>query len=116
MNRQFFPPRPEANPTIYAYEDSNYDSNYDGVYDSVDDGVYDEQILQFCLTPRSRFSIFSHLGMSNYSKNWNKHLKPLILKGLITMTLPDKPKSKKQKYQITEAGKKCSKIQTKGTN
>jgi hypothetical protein len=23
MNKEFFPPRPDANPTIYAYEDTN---------------------------------------------------------------------------------------------
>jgi len=86
----------------------NKKSIYDGVYDdekSVYDGVYDEKILAFSSLPRSRKEIMDLLGISTHPKNYERHITPLIEKGLLTMTLPDKPKSKKQKYISTRKGK-----------
>ncbi len=34
-----------------------------------------------------------------------KYLEPALTLGLIKMTIPDKPRSSKQKYRITEKGK-----------
>ncbi|MCD4674974.1 MAG: hypothetical protein K8S18_03130 [Desulfobacula sp.] len=36
----------------------------------------------------------------------NNHLKPLMKKGHIRMTIPEKPTSSKQKYLTTEQGMK----------
>lgn len=76
-------------------------SDYDGVYD----GVYDGQILQYCLVAHTRIEIMKLIGMSNHPKNYENHIKPLLIKDLLAMTLPDKPKSKNQKYVTTEKGR-----------
>jgi ATP-dependent DNA helicase RecG len=80
-------------------------SDYDGVYDSDYDGVYDEKILTFAIIPRSRKEIMDMLGIIVHSKNQDRHITPLLEKGLLAMTLPDKPKSPNQKYVTTEKGK-----------
>jgi len=53
---------------------------------------------------KSRKEIMDMLGIIIYSKNQDRHITPLLEKGLLAMTLPDKPKSKKQKYVTTEKG------------
>ena len=57
----------------------------------------ERKIVAFCKTPRSRKEIGEFLGIKD-----RKHLKSildaLIQKGLLAMTLPDKPTSPKQKY------------------
>ena len=63
-------------------------------------------ILEACLVPKSRAEIFSLLNISNQSKNFNKHIAPMISLGIIQSTFPDKPNSKFQKYVTTAEGKK----------
>jgi ATP-dependent DNA helicase RecG len=46
-------------------------------------------------------------GRSDRTKFRNQVLGPLIKAGLIEMTIPDKPRSSKQKYRLTEKGSKA---------
>jgi ATP-dependent DNA helicase RecG len=55
-------------------------------------------LLRYCIQPKSREEIFHHIGLFNNSKNFNKHLKPLLNMGWIKFVLPDRPTSKNQKY------------------
>ena len=83
-------------------------SEYDGVHDdgkSVNGGVYDEKILVFSLLPKSRKEIMDLLGISMHTNNHERHIVPLLEKGFIAMTFPDKPNNKNQKYITTEKGK-----------
>ena len=51
------------------------------------------------------------LGLKD-RKNFQKvYLNPAISAGVIEMTIPDKPTSSKQKYRLTEKGKRCLKKQ-----
>ena len=77
---------------------------YDGNYDSDYDSDYDKKILSFTVSPKSRKEIMDLLGLSTHTDNHVRHIAPLLEKGLLAMTLPDKPKSKKQKYVTTEKG------------
>ncbi len=43
-------------------------------------------------------------GRTNRTKFRSQVLQPLIVNGLIEMTIPDKPRSSKQKYRLTEKG------------
>jgi len=45
-------------------------------------------------------------GGTDRTKFRNQALRPLLDAGFIEMTIPDKPTSSKQKYRLTEAGKK----------
>ena len=79
---------------------SNYDSNYDSDHDK----NYQYKVLEFCIVPRNRKEIMSLLGLSSQTKNYDKYIAPLLNTNFLEMTLPDKPKSKNQKYVITERG------------
>ncbi len=76
--------------------DSDYDSDYD------DEKI--TEVVNFCIEPKSRDDIFDFLGISNHYKNYYKYMKPAIDNGWLVMTIPDKPKSKNQKYRTTATG------------
>jgi len=44
-------------------------------------------------------------GRTSRTKFRNQVLKPLLDEGSIEMTVPEKPKSSKQKYRLTDKGK-----------
>ena len=57
----------------------------------------EKDLLKFCQTPRTRQEIAGFLGIQTlaYVK---KILEPLLAKGALKMTLPEKPKSKNQRF------------------
>lgn len=57
-----------------------------------------EEILKFCKTPKSRSEIQEFVGIKSRSYFSRKILNPLINGGLLKLTIPDKPRSSKQKY------------------
>ena len=57
----------------------------------------EERLIEFCTVPRSRQEIIEFLGFSRYY-SMSKIVQPLIDDGKIALTLPDKPKSSKQRY------------------
>lgn len=59
-----------------------------------------DDLLRFCATPRSRAELTDFTGMSRYH-TMNAIVQPLIDAGKLRLTLPDKPKSSKQKYVTT---------------
>jgi ATP-dependent DNA helicase RecG len=50
------------------------------------------------------------VGQTNRTRFRSQELKPLLESGWLAMTIPDKPTSSKQKYRITEAGRKILKL------
>ncbi len=101
-------------------------SVYDSVYDSdqvndrvsaiISDVVSDIEKLKttliFCKIPKSRNEIMEQLKLIKHSININRHIKPLINYNWLKMTLPDKMKSKNQKYKTTKLGLALLKILT----
>lgn len=57
-----------------------------------------QEILDYCVTPRSREELAYKFGFSTASYFIKTYITPLIEDGRIKMTHPDKPKSKFQKY------------------
>ncbi len=64
-----------------------------------------EIILQTCVLPQPVFELMKKFEWKDRTKFKKKFLNPLIEMKLITMTIPGKPKSSKQKYITTEKGK-----------
>ncbi|MCR5609292.1 MAG: putative DNA binding domain-containing protein [Lachnospiraceae bacterium] len=59
----------------------------------------EEEILAFCNTPKSRTDIEMHFtGRMTIAYIMDKYIKPLTEKKLLALTIPNKPKSKYQKY------------------
>ena len=55
-------------------------------------------LLAFCQIPRTRKEITEFLGIDTIHYVMSKYVEPLITEGKLEMTMPDKPRSKKQKY------------------
>ncbi|HCS11664.1 MAG: ATP-binding protein [Tissierellia bacterium] len=63
-----------------------------------EDSDFKQRILDFCITPRSREELAEKFGFETPSYFIKTYISPLIEEGRIKMTIPDKPKSKFQKY------------------
>lgn len=64
---------------------------------NVQGATVEERLLQFCIQPRSRQEIIDFLGFSRYYA-MSKIVQPLIDAEKLALTIPDKPKSSKQRY------------------
>ncbi len=62
-------------------------------------------IIKKCLVESTLLDLLAITGRSDRTKFRNQVLSPLIEDGLIEMTIPDKPRSSKQKYRLTTAGR-----------
>ena len=60
--------------------------------------VSEEQILELCKTEKSLKEIAQHFGYKDVYKFKNNYINPLLEQNKIQMTIPDKPKSRNQKY------------------
>lgn len=60
-------------------------------------GNMQEDILRFCDVPRTRAELVEFTGMSRYY-TMSAIVQPLVDEGKLKLTIPDKPKSPKQKY------------------
>ncbi len=67
-------------------------------------GSLAEKLFQFCAVPRTRQEIANFLNIKSVPYAIKAHITPLVEQGLITLSIPEKPKSPKQRY--TAAGKK----------
>lgn len=59
----------------------------------------ESEIIDFCKTPKSRSEIEKLFeGRMTIAYIMTKYIHPMTEKGILTLAIPDKPKSKKQKY------------------
>lgn len=58
----------------------------------------ENDLLDFCRTPRSRKEIADYLGIKTLFYATKKYITPLVKEGKLTLTIPEKPASKNQKY------------------
>ena len=62
------------------------------------------KLLMFCREDRSLIEMLSCMKVSDRTKFRKKYIYPLLEAGAIQMTIPDKPNSRNQKYQLTAIG------------
>lgn len=55
-------------------------------------------LISFCKTPKSRKEIAEYLGIKTLTFVTREYIQPLVDAGKLKLTIPDKPKSKNQKY------------------
>ena len=70
------------------------------VPDKVPDKALDKmkEIVLYCNEPRTAIQIMEHFEYKNIKRFRRDYIKPLVEKGILKMTIPDKPTSKNQKY------------------
>lgn len=76
--------------------------------DKAQDEAQDEvsmKIIEFCKQERNIFEIMNYIGYKNRTRFRRDYIKPLVEKGMLKMTIPDKPTSKNQKYISNSAEK-----------
>ena len=56
-------------------------------------------------TRRPRAEILQSLGLKDRTNLAKEYVQPALAAGLIEMTIPDKPRSSKQKYRLTDKGR-----------
>ena len=56
------------------------------------------KLLAFLQTPRSRQEIAQYLGIGTVSYVMQTYINPMIENGLVKMTVPDRPRSRQQKF------------------
>ena len=57
-----------------------------------------EELRYFCSTPKRMVEMQCFLGLKDKNNFKNNYLIPMLEKGIIEMTIPDKPTSRNQKY------------------
>ena len=58
----------------------------------------EQELLTFLETPRTRQEIADHLGIETISYALQAYVAPLIRSGMVEMTIPETPRSHKQRY------------------
>ncbi len=58
-----------------------------------------EELVEFCSIPQSKRNMMDYIGLTDSKSFRERYLVPLINAGRIEMTIPDKPKSRNQKYR-----------------
>lgn len=88
--------KPEFISTLLDFRVVLKNVNYNNVHDSIQDKIL--ALLDFCEEPRSRMEMAAFMQIGSRAYFVNRYLKFLLAEGKLKMTLPDKPKSKNQKY------------------
>ena len=63
----------------------------------------EKSLLIFCRTPRTRREICDYLGLSSTTYAIQRHVTPLVEKGFICLSIPEKPSSPRQLYFTARA-------------
>jgi ATP-dependent DNA helicase RecG len=60
--------------------------------------IDEESILAFCSTQRSREELADFLGINSVAYAITRYIIPLVKEGKIILSIPESPKSPKQRY------------------
>jgi len=73
------------------------------------------QVAEFCQAPKSAKEIMATLGLRHWKTFQANYFLPLIRVGMLERTIPDKPRSRLQRYRTTAAGMKALEGKPRGT-
>ncbi len=62
------------------------------------------QVAALCPEPQPARAIMAELGLKHWKTFQTNYLAPLMTMGILERTIPDKPRSRMQRYRATEAG------------
>lgn len=62
----------------------------------------EEALLEFCKTPRTRLEIAEYLGIKTVFYVMQHYVQPLLDSGKLALTIPEQPRSKKQRFYTVE--------------
>ena len=82
----------------YNLEDDTHQVIHQVTHQDVELSTVSKQILAFCTTPKSKKELAVFCGFKDLRNFTLKHINPLLESGQLEMTIPDKPKSRNQKY------------------
>lgn len=74
----------------------------DQVNDQVINGTVQRKILEYCRTARTKKEISEYIGYKNLTYMTRVFLKPLLESEQLVYTIPDKPRSRLQKYKTNK--------------
>lgn len=94
----FVDSRGEFSVVLYNSMDSGDVLPQQQEYDSAQDDLDEKGLLEFCRIPRTRSEIIAFLDIASGQYALRRYLDPLVRSGAIQPTMPDKPRSPKQKY------------------
>jgi ATP-dependent DNA helicase RecG len=93
-------PEPKFESEYGIFRATLYNDHYKST--AFESGTFSEkqlELIEFCKTPRSRAEIAEYFkGRTTINYVMSDYLHPLVEKGIIKLAIPDKPKSKNQKY------------------
>ena len=75
---------------LYKYKENEYNKMIES--------SEEKNLIIFCKTPRTRNEICHYLGINSVSYVMKKYVMPLVERGILKMSIPDKPKSTKQLF------------------
>ena len=82
----------------YNLEDDAHQVIHQVTHQVIELSTVSKQILAFCTTPKSKKELAVFCGFKDLRNFTLKHINPLLESGQLEMTIPDKPKSRNQKY------------------
>jgi len=89
--------------------DTLYDTPYVTPDNPPDDTPDDDPVVRLIKKLKgemNRKALQAALGLKDAEHFRKSYIQPALESGFIEMTIPDKPRSKKQKYRLTEKGQK----------
>ncbi|MFN4915312.1 MAG: Fic family protein [Sphingomonadales bacterium] len=94
-------------PSATTDHDTDYDTDHDTDHDKkyIDITELPKRLLWIMKGEIGRNELMQILELKHNPTFRENYLDPAIKRGWIEMTIPDKPKSKKQKYRLTQLGK-----------
>ena len=63
-----------------------------------------DKLIVFCAEARSFGEMLAFMDLTDRTKFRRKYIHPLLNTGILEQTMPDKPNSRNQKYQLTTKG------------